>query len=368
MSAPRVVTGAAPLAVAGAPRSSSPSASALRALSPAEGRAWLSALDTWLLDCDGVVWCGSAGVAGASEAVACLAALGKRVFYVSNNSTKSRAEYVHKLASVCGIASSPSQVVTSAVAAAAYCRARGVGAGGGKAYVIGQAGLLEELAAAGVGVLGPADAGRAFAFGAMAPAQLDPAVRAVVVGFDGACCYTKIAAACSYLRYGGAGGAGADVLFVATNGDLTFPDTHQLVPGGGVLVAAVAAGAGRAPDVVAGKPSLAMLDILADALADAGGGLDRARTVMVGDRLDTDIMFGAAGGLHSTLLVYTGVTRRGDVEALPAGDARRPTHELDALGALPALMRSWGVEGLPPPGPVELAAAAAAAGGDGARR
>jgi len=291
------------------------------------GRAWLDALDVFLLDCDGVVWRGHETVPGAKEAVERLQGLGKRVFYVSNNSTKSRHEYVSKLKSVCGIDATAEQIVTSAVAAAEYCKANGVTK---KAYVIGQSGLLEELKAAGIAVAGPEDAGKAFAFGSMAPTDLDPDVQAVVVGFDGSASYTKIAKAASYLRYR------PEVRFVATNRDLTFPDTHMVVPGGGILVGAVEAGSGRSPEVVAGKPSLSMLEILA-----TSHGIDRSRTVMVGDRLDTDILFGAEGGLHSTLLVYTGVTHATDVEALPEGDKRRPTHIVPSLGDLTALLDSW---------------------------
>ena len=298
----------------------------------ATGLAWLASIDTLLLDCDGVVWRGSEGVAGVSASVAALLGAGKRIFYVSNNSTKSRADYVAKLASVCGIEATGAQIVTSAVAAAAYCRAHGVH----KAYVVGQSGLVEELTAAGVTVLGPSDGSRTFAFGSMAPSQLDAGVQAVVVGFDGAASYYKIATAASYLRYGGP----PAVLFVATNRDITFPDTHMLVPGGGVLVGAVEAGAGRSPDVVAGKPDLAMLDILVGTHS-----LDRHRTVMVGDRLDTDILFGTDGGLAATLLVLTGVSSAADVAALPAGDGRTPTHILPSLGDLPALLERWGVGG-----------------------
>lgn len=321
--------------------SSSPAS--LSSLSPAEGRAWFSSLDTWLLDCDGVVWRGSSGVPGVSSAVAALARAGKSVYFVSNNSTKTRAEYVAKLVGVAGIApahASSAAVVTSAVAAAAWCAARGVA----RAYVIGSAALVAELAAAGVACAGgPADAAAPpFAFGDMSPGDLDAGVAAVVVGFDGGANYVKLARAASYLRYGGAARDGRGVAFVATNADLTFPDAAQLVPGGGVLVGAVAAAAGRAPDVVAGKPSLAMLDILA-AAAPAPRGLDRARTVMVGDRLDTDVLFGAEAGLAATLLVYSGVTARADVDALPAGDARTPTHDVESLGDLAALLEKWGV-------------------------
>ena len=180
-----------------------------------------------------------------------------------------------------------------------------------------------------------------------------------VAGFDGAVSYYKLAIACSYLRYR------PSVRFVATNRDLTFPDTHQVhkerkvitkacfggsivftttylsqvVPGGGVIIAAIEAGSGRSPDIVAGKPSIGLLDII----EAEGPGLNRGRTCMIGDRLDTDILFGNKGGLASTLLVLTGVSSLLDVEALPLGDSHRPTHVIASLGDLARLLQRAGV-------------------------
>jgi ribonucleotide monophosphatase NagD (HAD superfamily) len=141
------------------------------------------------------------------------------------------------------------------------------------------------------------------------------------VGFDGAFNYFKLQRAVSYLRY-----ASPPIPFVATNRDSTYPDKHQLVPGGGTLVAAVEAGAGRAPDVVAGKPSQGLV-----ALVQSATGLDPSRTCMVGDRLDTDIAFGNLGG-YTTLLVLTGIASRGSLDT--AVEAERPDYVVESLGDL----------------------------------
>ncbi len=141
------------------------------------------------------------------------------------------------------------------------------------------------------------------------------------VGFDGAFNYFKLQRAVSYLRY-----AQPPIPFVATNRDLTYPDAHQLVPGGGTLVAAVEAGAGRAPDIVAGKPSQGLV-----ALVRSATGLDPARTCMVGDRLDTDIAFGRLGGFR-TLLVLTGIASRESLLTAPAEEL--PEYVLPSLGDL----------------------------------
>lgn len=303
----------------------------LAAASGAQLRQWFAGISTFLLDCDGVLWRATEPVPGVDATLKTLRAAGKRVFFVTNNSTKSRAEYVRKLKATSGIDAREEEVLSSAYAAALYCRAHGVTK---KVYCVGQAGLVAELEAVGLQVLGPADFDKPFAFGACNPAELDPDVQAVVAGFDGRASYYKLAQAVSYLRYV------PGCKFVATNRDATYPDTHQLVPGGGIIVGALAIGAGREPDVVAGKPSLGLLDII----AGLEGGLDAAATCMVGDRLDTDIAFGNAGRLAASLLVLTGVTERAAAEALPPGDALRPTHVLDSLGSLAGLLERAAAE------------------------
>lgn len=316
----RVVT------MAAAPAAAAQHVPALSAADFPAFRAWLDATDTLLVDCDGVLWRATDGIPGVAETVEALRAAGKRVFFVTNNSTKSRADYVHKLASTAGIAATPDMIISSAYAAAVYCRTHGINK---KVYVVGESGLINELReVAGVSVLGPEDWGRAFDFGSMKPDDLDKDVQAVVAGFDGKFCYYKLASAVSYLRYV------PGCKFIATNRDETYPDKHLVVPGGGTLIAAIEAGCGREPDVVAGKPNAGLLEIL-----ESATGLDRKRTCMVGDRLDTDILFGNAGGLGSSLLVYTGVTSKADVEELSMADHRRPTHVMESFGDIHKLMK-----------------------------
>jgi phosphoglycolate/pyridoxal phosphate phosphatase family enzyme len=277
---------------------------------------FLSSIDTFILDCDGVLWTGATPIPGAGAAVDALRAAGKRVFFCTNNSTKPRATYVETLAKF-GIAAPPSAILTSAYAAGVWLASRGVK----RVYLIGEPGLAAELAdVAGATAEGPEDWGRTFALGgAEGPAPLDPAVGAVVCGFDGRFNYYKLMRAAAYVRAG--------VPFVATNRDLTYPNTGGIVPGGGCVVAALAAGAGREPDVVAGKPSAGLAALVREAT-----GLDPARTCMVGDRLDTDMAFGHAGGYAARLLVLTGVTGEGELAALARGEPATPTHVMASIG------------------------------------
>jgi 4-nitrophenyl phosphatase len=124
--------------------------------------------------------------------------------------------------------------------------------------------------------------------------KIESDIGAIVIGFDRYMNYNKLAKAHRYLQR-------KECLFVATNTDASFPIDGQLFPGTGAFVSALATCSGRKPTIV-GKPEALLLDLMVDEF-----GLDRARTVMVGDRLDTDILFGHGGGLK-TLLVMTGVT------------------------------------------------------------
>lgn len=76
--------------------------------------------DTWLLDCDGVIWLGEEAVPGVPDTLAELRRRGKRIFFVSNNASKHRATYLTKFRKM-GIEASIEDVVTSAVGAAQYC-------------------------------------------------------------------------------------------------------------------------------------------------------------------------------------------------------------------------------------------------------
>ena len=149
-----------------------------RVLTSAHLASFLSSIDTFLFDCDGVLWRGGASIPNVGAAVSALQALGKRCYFVTNNSTKARASYVEVLARVAGIQATQDSVLSSAFAAAEYLRASGVT---GKVYVIGEAGLVKELTeVAGVQCLGMEDAGKPFAFGSARVEDLDPAVKAVV--------------------------------------------------------------------------------------------------------------------------------------------------------------------------------------------
>jgi len=234
--------------------------------------------DAILLDLDGVLYRWPEPIDGAAEAVRALRDAGKRIAFVTNNSSRTPAQVAERLASV-GIDAKTEEVVTSALATATMLSERGVRS----AFVVGEEGLLEALGDARIRVV---DASA-------------PEVDVVVVGFDRGADYAKLKDASVLVQRG--------VPLVASNADASFPAPGgESWPGAGALLAAIETTTGTRGEVV-GKPEPPLFE---RALASAGGG----RPLVVGDRLDTDIAGAARLGWDS-VLVLTGDARREDVEA-----------------------------------------------------
>ncbi|KAJ3291824.1 hypothetical protein HK104_005784 [Borealophlyctis nickersoniae] len=263
--------------------------------SSGEIEAFVDSIDTFLLDCDGVIWGGNTLFEGVKEALAYLRAKGKRLLFVTNNSTKSRSAYLKKFESL-HLDASVEEIFGSAYAAAYYIAHQLDMPKDKKVYVIGMSGICEELAAEGVPYTGSQeDNDNLSDMADMSSIKPDPSIGAVLLGFDLNINYKKLAKAFTYLH------SNKDCHFLATNSDLTYPSAGTVFPGTGAMLAALSAPLERQP-VVLGKPYETMLDVIVNKYH-----LDTHRTCMIGDRLDTDIAFGQHGGLK-TLLVMTGVT------------------------------------------------------------
>ncbi len=242
----------------------------------------------FVLDLDGVVYRGSEPLPGVGEKIARLRRRG-RVLFVTNNSTKTRGEYVDKLSSL-GIEVEEDEILTSAYAAALYVSEHWGRAG---VYVVGEDGLRKELEWRGVSVR-------------------ESGCSAVVVGLDRKFTYEKLATAQRHIQQG------AELL--ATNRDPTLVTESGLIPGAGAIVAAIEVASGTRARLI-GKPSRIMGELILRQL-----GVEAEKTLMIGDRLDTDIAMGRALGMR-TALVLTGATTREDVER----SRIRPDYVLDRL-------------------------------------
>lgn len=259
----------------------------------------LDTVDSILFDCDGVIWRGDQAVPGAPEVINLLKKHGKKVFFVTNNSTKTRKMYADKMARM-GFSVTEDEVFGTAYCSAMYlktvCKLEG------KVYLIGSNALKQELEAVGIQQTGVGPDHITGQQVDWANVPLDPEVKAVVVGFDEHFSYMKLNRAMQHLTDPGC-------LFVGTNTDTRLPlEGGKAVPGTGCVLRAVETAAQRQAQTV-GKPNCFMFDCVASQF-----GLDRSRCLMVGDRLDTDIMLGSNCGLK-TLLTLTGVSTVADAEA-----------------------------------------------------
>jgi 4-nitrophenyl phosphatase len=232
-------------------------------------------------DMDGVLWCGDEPLPGLTAFFEHLHRRGLPYVLATNNSSRSPTDYVQKLASMGVTGVPPESIMTSGTATAAYLQARHPA--GTRVHVLGGDGLRQALAQAGF-------------------ALADDDVALVVVGLDRALSYEKLWRASSLIRDG--------ALFVGTNADTTFPMPQGPAPGAGSIIAALAAATGQQPLIV-GKPHPPMFQAALDWL-----GQEAAHTLMIGDRLDTDIVGAARVGLQ-TALVLTGIAGADDLAASP---------------------------------------------------
>lgn len=249
--------------------------------------------DHAILDMDGTIYRGDRPVDGAPEGVAALREAGVETYFFTNNASSARGKYADKLASF-GIEADPGDVLSSGRITAAYLADEAPDA---RVLVLGERPLVEELEAHGVAVTDD-------------PGTADT----VVVSLDRDLSYGRLTRTLRAFDDG--------TRFLATNPDRTRPGSDGPVPSTGAMIGAVTGMTGREPDAVLGKPSPVAREFVTERL-----GVDPGRTLMVGDRLDTDIAFGAAAGMR-TVLVLSGVTGRGDVRS--AGVT--PDHVIDTLG------------------------------------
>ncbi|ETI40225.1 hypothetical protein F441_16377 [Phytophthora nicotianae CJ01A1] len=275
---------------------------------------WIQGLDAFLFDCDGVLWRGAAPIEGAANMINLLRSLNKRVVFVTNNATNSRATYVKKLASQ-GITAVEADIVTSAWATAQYMKQHKIE---GKVYIVGEAGLKTELELEGYKVSGLEHSDIK---GLPHVPDIDMETKAVVCGLDRYFTYYKMAYATACVRQI------PGCHFIGTNPDSTYPTDGAIIPGGGSLVHMLECSIGHPPEAVCGKPSQDLLQTIV-----ATYKLDPSRTCMVGDRLSTDIEFGNAGGLH-TLLVLTGITHESELGSIENA-LHVPDHYVDSVDVI----------------------------------
>lgn len=234
-----------------------------------------------ILDMDGVLWRDNEPIGNLPEIFADIEHRGWQVTLATNNATRTVDQYIEKLSSF-GVQLFPDQIINSAQAAAIYLK--DIFPNGGNVFCIGESALSNTLIEEGFNI------------------TTEGAV-AVVVAMDRQLTYDKLVKATLLIRSG--------AKFIATNPDRTFPTPAGLVPGTGATLAALEA-ASEVQPIVVGKPAPEMYQIAIQRM----GTLPES-TLVVGDRLETDIAGAQELGCYSAL-VLSGVT------SLPKAETWKP--------------------------------------------
>lgn len=252
---------------------------------------------------DGVLWRGDTPLEGIVELFQWLHESETPYMLATNNSSKTPNDYMAKLTRLGVEGVTRERIITSATATALYLQSQYPA--GTRVYVVGGKGIHEALDGAGFDI---------------STDSADP-VEIVVAGIDFDLNYEKVKNATLYIRNG--------ATFIGTNPDVTFPSPEGLVPGAGSVIGMIEIASDQTPTII-GKPAKPMFETALEALDTAP-----EDTVMIGDRLNTDIEGGQAVGMQ-TVLLFTGVTQP---EELTQPDNAIWPHV--AYEGLPELLKAW---------------------------
>jgi NagD protein len=229
----------------------------------------------YIFDLDGTVYLGEKLIPGAQEALVKLRASFKKIVFLSNKPLQTREEYAAKLTRL-GIATTADEVINSSRVMAKWLADQAPGAA---IYVIGEPSLIREMAEAGFQISEKAEE-----------------IQYVVASFDRTFDYRKLNIAHQAIKKG--------AHFVATNPDRACPVEGGEIPDCAAMIGAVEGSTGKKVEVIVGKPSDIMIRVAVQTMS-----LSPESCLLVGDRLETDILMGRKAGM-ATALVLTGVTRR----------------------------------------------------------
>ena len=239
----------------------------------------MDGIKNYLMDMDGVILRGTTLIPGAAEFVEHLRAQDLPFLILTNNSLYTPRDLQVRL-SYMGLHVQPEAIFTSALATAQFLHDQRPG---GRAYAIGESGLTTALHDIGY-------------------VLTDQEPEYVVLGETTAYSFERITRAIRFVTAG--------ARFIATNPDAMGPGEGGIVPATGSVAALISAATGVKPYFV-GKPNPLMMRTALRTL-----NAHSENSVMIGDRMDTDIIAGVESGLR-TLLVLTGVTRREQIERFP---------------------------------------------------
>lgn len=232
----------------------------------------------FIFDLDGTIYVGDQLIEKANEVIDGLQAAGKRVLFLTNKTIVSRDEYVKKLNGF-GINVGLEHIISPTLLTIHYLQEHHPQA---KLYVIGEQLIKDELSTAGFR-------------SATSPEETD----VVVISWDRDFHYDHLNFAYQAIKQG--------ATTIATNPDRTCPVEGGDVPDCGGMIGAIEGTTGKEVDVIIGKPSILTAKMALDTLK-----IDGDECLMIGDRIETDILMGHQAGIH-TALVLTGITKKEDL-------------------------------------------------------
>jgi NagD protein len=231
-------------------------------------------------DMDGVIYKGKTIIPGAKDFIDRLISTQTKFLFLTNNSEQTPLDLKRKLESMGISGLKEGNFITSAMATAAFLHTQRPA---GTLYVIGGGGLMSELYKAG------------FSLSENKPDY-------VVVGKTATFNFDMLKKAVTFIMNG--------AKFIGTNPDVIDPSENGFEPACGSLLAAIEIATGKKPYII-GKPNSLMMTIALKQL-----GVQSFETLMIGDRMDTDIVAGMEAGMK-TSLVLSGVTQKDMLDNFP---------------------------------------------------
>lgn len=235
----------------------------------------------FLFDIDGTLAVGDTLYEGSAELLAHIDAIGGRSCFITNNSTKSGADYVEKFRKAFGLTATEDQFITSGYMTLRFLKAH---YNNKKIFVLGTSSFIAELRRNGLDITEAAEDN----------------IDCVVAAYDSELTYDKLTQVSRVLLT-------TDVPFYGTNPDLRCPIDFGFIPDCGAICSMITATTDKVP-VYLGKPSREVVELCLER-----SGFTREETLVVGDRLYTDIACGINGGVD-TCVLFTGEARPEDMK------------------------------------------------------
>lgn len=261
----------------------------------------------FLMDMDGTIYLGNEIFDGTLDFLALLKEQGKRVGYITNNSSKAVSQYMEKLAKM-GIESQEEEFSTAVHATVHFLNKEKPGA---KVYVVGTDALKNYLREAGFHIVK----------GYVEPNNPEERPDFAVFGSTTELTYEDLRIMCDYVSEG--------VTYWVTNPDDVIPvEGGKVIPDVGAFMEFIYAATGKRPQLIAGKPNPCVINLVKEKY-----GYKNDEIAVVGDRYDTDLMSAINAGVLS-VCVLSGMVQPEDIDTLPV----QPDYVIDNIRKLYELL------------------------------